>query len=226
MKNQRKYRRPLALSAVVLFCLFASAKPARAELALQVTIANSFSPLGGFRAEVEGWEFTPTADLTIEAMGLFDWRGGGLSTSHPVGLWVKDNPSSPVATVTVPSFAQSDLVLPAPSGAWRLQNLQSPVTALADTTYVIGVFGPQGTQELSINGPTAIFDPVVGFNPNREYGTSSLTTINALEYPSFTQAGAPNLGANFTYTVVPEPGSAVGLAMLGCVCLTNLRRRK
>src|SRR5690348_7364718 len=62
-----------------------------------------------------GWEFTPTSDVDVAALGFFDasslpnGSGLGLQLSHDVGIF-KVADQSLVASITVPSGTVGDLL--------------------------------------------------------------------------------------------------------------------
>src|SRR5262249_8940966 len=73
--------------------------------------AVSFSELprtGCGPDNVEGWEFKTTAEITVSALGVYDFESDGLAFSIPVGLY--DGSCQAVASATIPAGTSAALV--------------------------------------------------------------------------------------------------------------------
>ncbi len=91
------------------------------------TTINGGSGCAGFTC---GWEFTPTMDITVSALGQYDQNGDGLTTTADVGLWTSTG--TLLASTTVPSGSAATL-----SNGVRYVAI-GPVTLLAGVDYVVG----------------------------------------------------------------------------------------
>ena len=167
---------------------------------------------------VDGFDFTPTADLLVTALGWYDHDGDGLLHDHPVGVYVTGTQAlaAPAATVTTSSPLD-------PATSFRFAAV-TPFTLTSGTTYTVVGYG---------EGP--VFDPYVRdpvggitFGPGIEYVRHRTSRSNGLEFP--TAAGEAGLiqdlyfGPNFQYTVIPEPASP--LLLIGAASLWVRRRRR
>ena len=167
---------------------------------------------------VDGFDFTPTADLSVSALGWYDHNGNGLLHDHPVGIYVTATRTlaSPAATVTTSSPLD-------PATSFRFAPV-APFTLTPGTTYTVVGYG---------QGPP--FDPYVSdpaggitFGPGIDYVRHRTSRSAGLEFP--TTAGEIGLiqdlylGPSFQYAVIPEPASAV-LPLAASSLLIRRRRR-
>ena len=226
----------LNLAAVAALGMFGMMRPAHAQTAaydFSNTFANAYS---GGNLNL-GFEFAPTAAISVTSLGLFDSRQDGLVNDHAIGLW--DTSGTLIASATVSSGVTDPLV-----GKFRYVSI-SPITLSAGTHYVIGASYPysnnvpESSQDgfvLSANG----FSPALtGFKTSKEitYITSRDDGGASLTFPAlFGSALGVNgpgfFGPNFLFTpaasAVPEPGSVallVGMAVVGAGVLRGRRRR-
>jgi hypothetical protein len=209
---------------VVLACCALALVAAGPRPALGATIAATFSlPQQGTSGStlvngLDGFDFRPSVDLTVTALGWYDHGGDGLLHDHPVGIYLTSAQTlfAPSVTVTVssPLDAATD---------FRFAPV-TPFTLRAGTTYTVVGYG---------EGPA--FDPYVknpiggiAFGPELSYVRLRTSRSTGLEFP--TVAGEIGLlqnlyfGPNFQYTPVPEPFSSVCLVVsMGALAA---RRRK
>lgn len=98
--------------------------------------ANKYTTLGN-RVDgpfTVGFDFTTDADMAINALGVEDNFGDGLSVASEAGLWdITVNPSVLMAAVTIPAGATSTL-----KGGFRYMPMESVITLSAGRTYRIG----------------------------------------------------------------------------------------
>jgi hypothetical protein len=166
---------------------------------------------------VDGFDFTPTADLSVSALGWYDQGGDGIHHDHPVGLYVTATRALAAPAATVTSSSPLDAAT-----RFRFAAV-TPFTLTAGTTYTVVGYG---------EGPA--FDPYVSdpaggitFGPGIDYVRHRTSRSSGLEFP--TTAGEIGLiqdlylGPNFQYAVVPDPASP-GLFICAASLLTRRRR--
>ena len=167
---------------------------------------------------VDGFDFTPTAGLSVGALGWYDHHGDGLLHDHPVGIYVTATRTLAAPAATVTTSGPLD-----PATSFRFAAV-APFTLTAGTTYTVVGYG---------QGPAFdpyVSDPVGGitFGPGINYVRHRTSRAGGLEFP--TTAGEVGLiqdlylGPNFQYAIIPEPASA--LLFLGAASLWSRRRRR
>jgi hypothetical protein len=222
----------VALTAVLI--LFLSPPVAQADFAVADLGTNVFTT--GAVNQLWGWEFTPTATITITKLGFFDYQSDGLATSHQVGIFdgstqhllvsgtVGAGTTAPIEGPAVHIFGNPAISL----GAFRYIDV-TPITLNPGQLYVIA-----GT-----NKSTA-FDAQADTNPNAPASLESSPFIvigqgrdiffgpEQLAFPT-NVIGAPEFGPTFQFgpTAVPEPAS-LSLFGIGAAGLVGYawRRRK
>jgi hypothetical protein len=192
---------------ISILTLGLAALPVQAEL-----INASFHKGGGtfFNfSRATGWAFTPTTDIVVSQLGIFDADQDGLAESHNVGLFLLAD-GTPLATTTISSGFGSPLV-----GDSRFEPVD-PVALTAGTDYYL--LADNNDIDQYVFG-----DGAVGYAPEITwlgFGDSSSDSI----FDTFTLLGGQpgNLGPNFQY--VPAPGGLLLLIVAGA-CRTSRRRR-
>jgi hypothetical protein len=138
-----------------------------------------------------GWRFTPTTDIALTRLGLWDEGQDGLAQGHYVGIFTVANPGVALATAIIDS---SDPL----SGDSRFEAVGSVVLSAGTEYYLLAnnfmidryVFG-EGN---------------VGFAPEINWlGYSEGTTNSILSDPIHAQGLPGNLGPNFQYIPVVTP---------------------
>ena len=170
----------------------------------------------GCEAFVCGFEFTPTTNITVVALGQYDQAGNGLAGSPAVGLWTLGG--TLLASATVPSGTVATL-----SNGVRYVSI-APLALTAGVHYVIGsAAGPDGADYTAV---------LVDFAPEITPITGRFIAGTSLAFP-------PNLdsrlfvGPSFEFdaaaTAVPEPASmfllGTGIVGIGARRWRNRRRR-
>ena len=200
--------------------LFLAMTPQAANAAA-VTLINPGSALFLYPASL-GWEFSPTENILVTDLGVFDQLSDGLAGSAQVGLF--DNSGSLLASVTVPSGTTATL-----DNSFRYEAI-TPVSLQAGVNYVIGSILSSDNSALVGSsrgqGSSFSFDPAITFLSGRfsDEDKSGLfpnlgDTFSDLKSDFY-------LGPNFEFTsAVPVP-AALPLFASGLVGLGWLSRRR
>ena len=180
-----------------------------------------------------GWQFTPSQDIRVTALGVYDGGPGnvsdGLNGSRTVGLFLLLDQSLLVSTV-VPAGSVATLL-----GGFRYVDISSYVLS-AGVTYVIAsthpayepftYAPPMGSAPWGLTGygVVATADPGIALGPPGS-GRYQLGSSSTLEFPMTTvglvAGDTRNLqfGPNFQFdTDVPEPATLC-LLTLGVVAI-------
>jgi hypothetical protein len=165
-----------------------------------------------------GFQFRVESNLTVTALGAYDYLGDGFATAHAVGLWTVDG-GAPIATVTIPAGAGGSL-----DGQFRYQAIPG-ISLFANTEYIIGASELFGTiNDIYGSVPVLAFSPssAISFQGSRGAGEAP-----GLVFPTrYIEPLSPTtFGANFQYVVVPEP-STWALLGLGLILFGYARRHK
>lgn len=180
-------------------------------------VAVSLTPIGSSftlaATGTVGWSFTANADVTVTDLGYFDHLDNGLAESHTVGLWTSGG-----------TLLGSAIVNPASPLTDHFRWVGAPaINLLAGQSYVIG--GTQsGTSDRTLGdtGDTT----ALSFASQITYKHNLYITGAGLLFPSKTDFSGNSgiFGPNFQFTptAVPEPGTALLLALAG---VTLVRRR-
>jgi hypothetical protein len=87
----------------------------------------------GYVDETDGWEFTPTVDIRVTALGFYDDGQDGLRQAHRVGIFDASD-KRPVVSVRVQPDSSLD-------GVFRWESVK-PVTLDAGRSYVVAAYVP------------------------------------------------------------------------------------
>jgi hypothetical protein len=170
-----------------------------------------------------GWEFTANAPIVVTHLGYFDAGNAGNPTtppdglfrSYPMGVWRPDGTLLTQGTVlqgtASPEFQ-----------SFRYADVPD-VTLQAGQNYIVAGFLPEGNYQQQTYDPYPDFgsdwifplpgggnevrQPVVDYEPQVTLVQSRYALFNpTFTFPNLTLSG-DNLvgGANFRFTVVPEP---------------------
>lgn len=207
-------------TAAVLF----STAPSNAELVVNFTSVTANFNDGNSRNV--GWEFTPQADIVVNALAFYDAGGDGLAQSHPVAIY--DSAHNSVVSAVVPSGTAATL-----DGLFRVVSVSSTLLH-AGQKYVIDAFIPGNSDGwvwtpsvAGVNITDLSVNPVITLGSSARYNCCS---EGGLAFPN-TQINDGRyiwLGANFSVAGgVPEPSTwammILGFAVIGYL---TYRRRK
>ncbi|NOX58988.1 MAG: PEP-CTERM sorting domain-containing protein [Planctomycetes bacterium] len=192
----------------------------------------AFSPTGGnnsggfTQSTILGFAFTPTSDLSVSALGVYDTgdgtsdSGNGLTTTMSVGVYsVSDDQFSGtlLQQVDVPAGNAAPLV-----DGFRYVEI-SPLDLLAGQEYVILSLYLSTGSEGFLLADAANPDPVLSGVQSIAGQNNAFTDL--LFISPLSTLAVPALGPNFRFTVVPEPSSLLLMAM-GVLGLRRTRHRK
>jgi hypothetical protein len=204
----------IAPAVLAIFC----SRVAHADLAA-ASFAIPQSPSGVSLVNgLDGFDFTPTADLTVTALGWYDHNGDGLTHDHPVGIYNTTTQTLVAPSVLVTNTSPLDSAI-----NFRFTAVPN-FTLTAGTTYTLVGYGEGPTFDPYVANPSGgiTFGTGVGFLRHRTARASGL------EFP--TTAGEIGLtqalffGPNFQF-VVPEP-AGICLAIVASVGLLLRMKRE
>jgi len=153
---------------------------------------------------VAGWGFTPTVEIQLTGLGLYDLDRGGLNEDHRIGVFrVSDGVN--LAVGSVPAGSGTTLI-PGTEGGSRMDSTLFDVSLSAgEKYYIVAEYTKNTSPDDIVYGDTAVsfaseftWDGYIG-----NFGTASIFD------PMVVAAGQNGaLGPTFTYTqTVPEPTS-------------------
>jgi Domain of unknown function (DUF4082) len=155
-----------------------------------------------------GFRFHSETDFQVTALGAFDYLGDGFTQSHLMGLWEATSRTL-IVTATIGSGTGGTL-----DGQFRYVDVPA-VSLSANTEYIVAVSDFYGSvQDLYGSVPADAFTMTPGLT---YLGPQSAGEAAGLVFPEL-QIGAPFsgvFGANFQFTVVPEPSTWALLSVGG-----------
>lgn len=176
---------------------------------------GTFVP-GAIGYPVVGWSFTPTTDLYLTRLGVYDADRDRIhSEQHQVGIWSAADQS----LLTSVSINEATMNVPetSPNGAlFHFVDTASPLLLAAGQTYFVGATLYAGAVT---GGGTADFDSFAAFNngdspvfinPYLTYLESgyAINATNNLVFPTSTFGTDYLIGANIDVIPTPIPAAA------------------
>jgi hypothetical protein len=210
-------RRFISVGLVVAFlALGAASKRTMGGPTSAVTISNTFGDPHIEGTYTIGWNFTTSAPLTVDRLGVFANDGGSLIEAHDVAIW---DSQGKIVAETVVSAGDVDPLI----NQFRYNIVGNPVTLQAGE-YTIGAY--YGISDGDDDDFRVAVAEDLATIPQLKFGSSLFTAGNSLMQPT-TGAGTEGyFGPNFT--VVPEPASLrmATTAALGLMGYLWLRRKQ
>jgi hypothetical protein len=167
-----------------------------------------------------GWQFTPSEDILVEALGFWDQGADGFGSAHEVGIW--NTSQTLLASVTFNAGTGSALEGPSMNngaGRFRFEDI-STLSLIANTQYVIG--GTAGSDLFYFaSNSVSLASILAGFPTSGNERVSDAGT--GFAYPN---RGPHNrrgyYGPNFLYSTpsaIPVPAAVwlFGTALFGLV---------
>ena len=163
-----------------------------------------------------GFWFTVNNNIVVTALGFYDLTGGGLASSHDVGIFLADG--TPVVSAVVDA-GTTDPYVPGTIGGTRLKTVTPTLLTVGGNYYCIA--DNLSADQYTYGNGSVTFSPDLNWE---SYGDLQMNDIFS-GVPTMPGGLSGNLDGTFAYTVVPEP---VPAAMLGVVLLgaSLLRRRQ
>lgn len=206
------------------------------DVAVQGLVENggpgTFVP-GATGYTVVGWSFSPTTDLYLTRLGVYDADRDRLhSEQHHVGIWSTGTGSSLLTSVSIDETLMNQPET-SPNGVlFHFANVDSPLVLRAGQTYVVGATLYAGVVTAGTPGDFDSFaafnngESPIYFNPYLTYlgNAYAINGSNQLVMPSSTFITDYTIGANIDVTPTPIPAAAwlLGSGLLG---LAGVRRR-
>ena len=201
--------------AAALVCMPATMAEAQVA-ALSNVDRGGFAPgQNSCDAYMIGWSFTPTTDIAVTDLGVFDFSNNGYLTANTsVAIWrYSDAALMGSVALTNSISASNDFV-------WG--TLASSINLASGTEYVIASQGVGEQYEYTYL--TNIISLTVASDIT--FGDSHYTKTTALVMPAKTPGYEYGfIGPNFKYAEVPEPMTMSLLAMGGMAMLGRRRRK-
>ncbi|HEX3275452.1 MAG TPA: hypothetical protein VHR43_11390, partial [Gemmatimonadales bacterium] len=136
-----------------------------------------------------GWQFTPTQDLTVTKLGVYDLGGDGLAQSHQVAIWDAGGAMQVQATVSGGEYDNNFWYVSVPA-----------VVLHAGQPYLIGVAYLANEPDLISGSPIGLTTDSITLQWSRYHvgpGLVPPTSIGGPTVPAY-------LGPNFQFTTAPD----------------------
>lgn len=175
-----------------------------------------FRPYAGWEGRrVWGWVFSTDQELSVTALGYFDYLGDGLDAEHPIGIWALRG-EAPLASATIGPGAAGVL-----HDGYRYLELQEALH-IGPGAYILASLGGY-----DLDGyPADVRDSKIGQGIEfRAVRRASEHDIFAKPMQHVLNGRAPIDGSNFLYAVVPEPGLPILLLLGVGLCCRRSRDR-
>ena len=184
--------RMIALVALVGWVALAG-ETARATTIGYTSSGGSNDPNDGFTM---GVRFEPNQIIIIDSLGVLDVNGNGLGVARDVGLW--DAFGTPIASVTVMAGTGSTL-----QDGFRFASI-TPVQLAAGEEFIVAAYYAVGSPGGKLFETTPTPDFAIAFDES----VTMFVAGDSLAFPT-TENSNFRSTANFTFTIVPEPTTAL-----------------
>ena len=144
-----------------------------------------------------GVRFDTNQAIIIDSLGVLDVGDNGLDVAHEVGLW--NSFGIPLASVTVMAGTGSTL-----QDGFRFASI-TPVQLAAGETYIVAAYYADGASGDKLIGTTPMPDFAIALD-----SVTMFMAGGSLEFPAMVNSDFRST-ANFTFTLVPEPTTALML---------------
>jgi hypothetical protein len=210
MKKQYLYQlRVLFCVTAIFLTFFTSASVAQAQTTAVTNITGASTALNADFSL--GWEFTPTSNLLVNQLGVFDENSNGLSSSHQVGIF-RVSDQALVASTVVSTGNTLD-------SGFRYANITPTVLTSGQNYIVAALYTTAGVDRFMFDSTSFTTSSALTFVTPRFSNTSSFV------FPTTSFPGPKGyFSANFKFAVAPEPGTLAFL-MVGGVLAAIKRRR-
>jgi hypothetical protein len=215
------FARSFAIAACIAAGSQAVVSDANASVAAVFSLPQTSCCTSGLLNGLDGFDFTPSSDIVVTALGWYDSGSDGLKNAHPVGIYLTSTQQLLAPAVTVTTSSPLDAAT-----GFRFESM-APLSLLANIRYTIVGYGEGPDWDFYVTNPSGgvIFHPLLAYNGWRT------ATATGLAFP--TQTG--NLvqqqffGANFrfnTVNAVPEPSTLIlATSAFAAIVALSTRRR-
>jgi len=206
-----------ALAAIT--SIAASIMPAHAEYAINFSLPQA-TCCSNLVNGVDGFDFTPTKDLTVNALGWYDNGADGLNNQHPVAIYVTSTKELAAPSAIVDSASTIDTTTD-----FRFTSI-TPFVLNAGTEYTLVGYGSGPAWDGYVVNPTG----GISFGADITYDRLRTSRATGLEFPTTAgEAGLVHnlfLGPNFQYSVSSVPELPTYALMLAGLMLLVATKRK
>ena len=161
-----------------------------------------------------GWSFAVSQPISVSSLGVWDYNENGLEDEHGIGLW--DVTGTPLAVATIPGGTAAQLI-----DGFRYQDLVGPLL-LMPGEYTVGArYNGIDHFHAQFASSMPAFAQSITFITSRHYIHPD--SGSPVAYPQVADSFGLIIGANFRFTIVPEP-TTLWLLSLGLIGI--FRRRQ
>jgi hypothetical protein len=164
--------------------------------------------------DATGYWFTPNVTIDVIDLGYYSHTGAGLASSHNVGIFTAGG--TELVSALIPLGTAATFVAGTVGGTWTEAVAGTILTA--GTQYYI--LADNNVNDSFVFGSGAVvYNSAITWN---SFGDAPGTTITS-GIPSMPGGLPGNLGPNFQFNAIPEPGTA-GLMLCAAALLIGGRR--